>query len=48
MRQLLIAPYIGDGSPTTQTMYIDELSIYDTNQREGATNWGSVLIGLPQ
>lgn len=48
-KQLMIAPYIGDGSPITQTMYIDELSVYDTNQREGGfVNWGSVLIGTPQ
>jgi hypothetical protein len=27
--QLFLGPYIGDGSPTTQTIWIDELSIYN-------------------
>jgi hypothetical protein len=25
--QLMIAPYIGDGSPVSQTMWVDELTI---------------------
>ena len=25
--QLIIAPYIGDGSPVTQTMWIDNLTV---------------------
>ena len=25
----MIAPYIGDGAPVAETMYLDELKIYD-------------------
>ena len=28
-RQFMIAPYIGDGAPVAETMYLDELKIYD-------------------
>jgi hypothetical protein len=30
-KQLFLGPYIGDGSPIAQTMWIDELSIYNSN-----------------
>lgn len=30
-KQLFFGPYIGDGSPITQTMWIDELSIHNSN-----------------
>jgi hypothetical protein len=30
-KQLFFGPYIGDGSPVTQTTWIDELSIYSSN-----------------
>ena len=28
-RQVVLGPWIGDGSPIAQTMYIDELEVYD-------------------
>jgi len=31
--QFVLAPYIGDGSPITQTMWVDELSV--STQRPG-------------
>jgi hypothetical protein len=30
--KLVLAPYIGDGSPTTQTMWLDELTVKTVNQ----------------
>jgi hypothetical protein len=30
-KQLFLGPYIGDGSPIAQTIWIDELSIYNSN-----------------
>jgi hypothetical protein len=34
--QLLIAPYIGDGSPVAQTMWIDDLRVLRTGDGGGA------------
>ena len=35
--QLLLGPYMGSGSPIAQTLWIDELSVYNTNQGGGTT-----------
>lgn len=32
-RQMILAPWIGDGSPISQTMYMDDLEVYSTNLR---------------
>lgn len=52
LRQFAISPYIGDTSPITQTMYIDELKVYDgytenpgTPTRNMKTGTGSMRVG---
>jgi hypothetical protein len=35
--QLLLGPYMGNGSPIAQTIWIDELSIFSTNQNQGGS-----------
>ena len=42
-RELILAPWIGVGAPITETMYIDELTVWSTNQRDVADTTPPVI-----
>lgn len=50
LRQFAIAPYIGDGAPVAETMYIDELRVYDGYSISGSssTTFGIGTVLIPQ
>lgn len=44
--KIILAPWIGDGSPIAQSMWLDEFKIYDSLPSGGDTNPPSAPIGL--
>ena len=47
-RQIVLAPWIGDGAPIAEDMWIDELQVWDSNQRASVItptgSWGNVFL----